>query len=113
MTIEELADLLPPRYRVKREIGRGGMATVYLADDVQESREVAIKVLSGELGSSLDATRFEREIKIAGELQHPNILRAYDSGSAKGMGHAVKLRAVFGVDGCPAAIPGVSVAASA
>jgi serine/threonine protein kinase len=85
MTVEELADLLPPRYRVKREIGRGGMATVYLADDVQESREVAIKVLSGELGSSLDATRFEREIKIAGELQHPNILRAYDSGSAKGI----------------------------
>ena len=85
MTVEELAELLLPRYRVKREIGRGGMATVYLADDVQESREVAIKVLSGELGSSLDATRFEREIKIAGELQHPNILRAYDSGSAKGI----------------------------
>ena len=85
MTVEELAELLPPRYRVKREIGRGGMATVYLADDVQESREVAIKVLSGELGGSLDATRFEREIKIAGELQHPNILRAYDSGSAKGI----------------------------
>jgi serine/threonine protein kinase len=85
MTVDELADLLPPRYRVIREIGRGGMATVYLADDVDESRQVAIKVLSGELGSSLDATRFEREIKIAGELQHPNILRAYDSGSAKGI----------------------------
>jgi TolB-like protein/tetratricopeptide (TPR) repeat protein len=85
MTLEELDRLLPDRYRIIREIGRGGMATVYLAEDVAESRDVAVKVLSGELGSSLDGTRFLREIKIAGELTHPNILQAYDSGSAQGI----------------------------
>jgi TolB-like protein/tetratricopeptide (TPR) repeat protein len=85
MSLEALQNALPDRYRVVREIGRGGMATVYLAEDIQEGRNVAVKVLSGELGSSLDATRFLREIKIAGELTHPNILQAYDSGSGAGV----------------------------
>src|SRR6476660_8450721 len=85
MSFEKLQAILPERYRLIREIGRGGMAIVYLAEDTVEKREVAIKVLSGEIGSSLDATRFEREIKIAGDLSHPNILSAFDSGSGPGV----------------------------
>jgi eukaryotic-like serine/threonine-protein kinase len=85
MTAQDLQSALPGRYRVVREIGRGGMATVYLADDNETGRQVAIKVLTGELGSSLNATRFTREIKIAGELTHPNILQAFDSGAGQGL----------------------------
>jgi len=81
----ELQSALPDRYRVLREIGRGGMATVYLAEDVPHGRNVAVKVLSPELGSSIDAERFRREIQIAARLSHPNILPAYDSGSANGI----------------------------
>ena len=83
--LEELINALPERYRVQREIGRGGMATVYLAEDVPHGRDVAVKVLSPELGSSIDAERFRREIQIAARLSHPNILPAYDSGSANGL----------------------------
>ena len=61
------------------------MATVYLAEDVPHGRDVAVKVLSPELGSSIDAERFRREIQIAARLSHPNILPAYDSGSADGL----------------------------
>jgi TolB-like protein len=85
----ELQGALPERYRVKRELGRGGMAIVYLAEDVPHGRDVAIKVLSPELGSSIDGERFKREIQIAARLGHPNILPAYDSGSANGLHYYV------------------------
>ena len=70
---------------MEREIGRGGMAIVYVATDLTHEREVAVKVLSPELGSSIDADRFKREIHIAAQLSHPNILPAYDSGESNGV----------------------------
>ena len=85
MRIEDLQSALPDRYRIKREIGRGGMAIVYLAEDVPHERDVALKVLSPELGSAIDGERFKREVRIAAQLSHPNILPAYDSGSANGL----------------------------
>ncbi len=85
MQLEELQVALPDRYRIQREIGRGGMAVVYLAEDVPHGRDVAVKVLSPELTSSIDGERFRREIQIAARLSHPNILPAYDSGSANGL----------------------------
>ena len=85
MLLEELQSALPDRYRVKREIGRGGMAIVYLAEDVPHGRDVAVKVLSPELGSAIDGERFKREIRIAAQLSHPNILPAYDSGIENGL----------------------------
>ena len=89
MTLDELQAALPDRYRVLREIGRGGMATVYLAEDIPHGRNVAVKVLSGELGSSVDAARFQREIQLTARMSHPNILSAYDSGSANGIHYYV------------------------
>ena len=85
MQLEEIQSALPDRYHVTREIGRGGMATVYLAEDVPHGRDVAVKVLTEELGSTIDGERFRREIQIAARLSHPNILPAYDSGSARGL----------------------------
>jgi len=82
---EELQSALPERYRVIREIGRGGMAIVYLAEDIPHEREVAVKVLSPQLGTAIDGERFKREIRIAAQLSHPNILPAYDSGSQNGV----------------------------
>ena len=70
------------RYDVERELGRGGMATVYLAKDVKHDRDVAIKVLLPELAATLGAERFEREIRLAAKLQHPHILGLHDSGVA-------------------------------
>ena len=85
-------DLLPrltaaisDRYDIVRELGRGGMATVYLANDAKHGREVAIKVLLPELSATLGADRFEREIRVAAKLQHPHILGLFDSGSAAGL----------------------------
>ncbi|HEX5004494.1 MAG TPA: serine/threonine-protein kinase, partial [Gemmatimonadales bacterium] len=72
---------LADRYRVERELGRGGMAIVYLADDLRHGRRVAIKVLRPELAASLGSERFLREISLASALQHPHILPLYDSGS--------------------------------
>ena len=69
-----LADALKDRYRLERELGRGGMATVYLAEDLKHERQVALKVLLPELAHSLGADRFQREIKLAARLQHPHIL---------------------------------------
>ncbi|MBC7790310.1 MAG: protein kinase [Anaerolineae bacterium] len=79
-----LAAALEGRYAVERELGRGGMATVYLARDVRHDRLVAVKVLSEELASTLGADRFVREIWIAAQLTHPHILPLYDSGEADG-----------------------------
>ena len=68
------------RYLIRREIGRGGMATVYLADDVRHERQVAIKVLLPELSEAIGADRFAREIRTVARLQHPHILPLFDSG---------------------------------
>ena len=80
-----LRTALADRYRIEREIGAGGMATVYLARDVKHDREVAIKVLREELSASLGKERFLREIKVAAALQHPHVLPLYDSGEADGL----------------------------
>ncbi|HEX5962756.1 MAG TPA: protein kinase [Gemmatimonadales bacterium] len=88
MLSNQLAPLgiaLAGRYTIQREIGRGGMATVYLADDLRHGRQVAIKVLRPELGSLLGPDRFTREIQIAAALNHPHILPLYDSGAADGL----------------------------
>ena len=79
-----LEQALGGRYVVERELGRGGMATVYLAKDVKHERQVAIKVMLPELAASIGAERFEREIRLAAKLQHPHILGLYDSGVADG-----------------------------
>ena len=75
---------LAARYRVERELGRGGMATVYLAQDLKLHRRVALKVLRPELAASLGNERFLREIEIAARLSHPHILPLHDSGEAGG-----------------------------
>src|SRR2546430_16538174 len=71
-------------YAIERELGRGGMATVYLAQDLKHGRPVAIKVLRPELAAALGAERFLREIEIAARLTHPHILPLHDSGEANG-----------------------------
>src|SRR5262245_47776440 len=76
---------LADRYRIERELGRGGMATVYLAHDVKHDRKVAIKVLDPELGAVLGAERFLSEIKVTANLQHPNLLPLFDSGEANSL----------------------------
>ncbi len=81
-----LIDALADRYTVLRELGRGGMATVYLADDLRHGRQVAIKVLKAELGVLLGPDRFAREIRMAASLNHPHILPLYDSGRMPGTG---------------------------
>ena len=81
---ERLTAALADRYRMERELGAGGMATVYLAEDLKHHRKVAIKVLREDIAASLGAARFLREIEIAAQLQHPNILPLLDSGEADG-----------------------------
>ena len=75
---------LAGQYALERELGRGGMATVFLAQDLKHKRLVALKVLLPELAASLGAERFHREIEIAARLQHPHILTVLDSGEAAG-----------------------------
>jgi len=81
----ELQAALADRYVIERELGRGGMATVYLARDLKHRRFVALKVLSPALAASLGADRFLREIELAARLQHPHIVTVFDSGDAGGM----------------------------
>jgi serine/threonine protein kinase len=76
---------LPDRYEIERELGRGGMAIVYLARDVKHSREVAVKVLLPELAAAVGSQRFLREIEITAQLNHPHILPLLDSGAADGL----------------------------
>jgi TolB-like protein/Tfp pilus assembly protein PilF/tRNA A-37 threonylcarbamoyl transferase component Bud32 len=76
---------LGAHYAVERELGRGGMATVYLAEDLKHRRKVAIKVLHAELSATLGAERFLKEIELTASLQHPHILPLFDSGSAGGL----------------------------
>src|SRR5206468_576737 len=80
-----LGAALAERYRIdERELGAGGMATVYLAEDVRHHRRVAIKVLHSELSAVLGPERFLKEIELTASLQHPHILPLFDSGSADG-----------------------------
>ncbi|MDQ6634854.1 MAG: protein kinase [Gemmatimonadota bacterium] len=81
----ELSEALAGRYAIERELGRGGMATVYLAQEHKHNRQVAIKVLHRELGASLGAERFLREIGIVARLSHPHIVPLIDSGTAAGL----------------------------
>lgn len=81
-TLERLQTALAELYSVEIEVGRGGMATVYLARDLRHNRSVALKVLHPHLTSSLGPERFMREIQIAARLQHPHIVSLYDSGQA-------------------------------
>jgi len=83
--ISQLNASLTDRYAVEREIGHGGMATVYLARDLRHDRRVALKVLSPELGALLGPERFLAEIKVTANLQHPNLLPLFDSGAAGGL----------------------------
>jgi serine/threonine-protein kinase len=80
----QLAHALRDRYLLVKELGRGGMATVYLAHDLRHERQVALKVLRRELAACLGPERFLREIHIAARLQHPHILSVYDSGESAG-----------------------------
>jgi TolB-like protein/Tfp pilus assembly protein PilF len=82
--LDRLKTALADRYTIERELGRGGMATVYLAQDLKHRRQVAIKVLHPELAASLGVERFVREIEIAANLTHPHILGLHDSGEADG-----------------------------
>ncbi len=82
--LDRLKTALADRYAVQRELGSGGMATVYLAEDTKLERKVAIKVLKPELAAVLGGERFLREVKITARLEHPHILGLYDSGEADG-----------------------------
>ena len=79
----ELPALISGRYHIVREIGRGGMGTVYLADDQKHGRQVAVKALHAEVAQLIGRERFEREIEIAASLSHPHILPLHDSGEVK------------------------------
>jgi serine/threonine-protein kinase len=82
--LARLTAALEDRYRIERELGQGGMATVYLAEDLRHDRKVALKVLKPELAAVLGAERFVVEIKTTASLQHPHILPLFDSGTADG-----------------------------
>ena len=83
-SIADITAALADRYRIERELGRGGMATVYLAEDERHHRKVAIKVLHPELAAILGPERFLKEIELTANLQHPHILPLFDSGNAGG-----------------------------
>lgn len=83
-TFDRLKSALAERYTVERELGAGGMATVYLAEDLRHHRKVAVKVLRPELAAALGTERFLHEIEVAARLSHPHILALYDSGEADG-----------------------------
>ncbi len=83
-SLDRLRCALADRYTIERELGRGGMANVYLADDLKHERKVAVKVLRPELAAALGAEQFHNEIKIAAQLTHPHVLTLIDSGDADG-----------------------------
>ena len=82
MPLDRLTKALADRYAIERELGAGGMATVYLAQDLKHDRQVAVKVLRPELAAVIGAERFLNEIKVTANLQHPHILPLHDSGEA-------------------------------
>ena len=81
----DLETALREHYALERELGQGGMATVYLARDLKHGRLVALKVLRPELAASLGSERFLAEIKTTANLQHPHLLPLFDSGEADGL----------------------------
>jgi serine/threonine-protein kinase len=83
--VAQVTRALAGRYRIERVVGEGGMATVYLAEDQKHKRKVAVKVMRPELAATLGADRFLREVQIAAQLNHPNILAMHDSGEADGI----------------------------
>ena len=88
---DQISTSLADRYRIERRLGEGGMATVYLAEDLKHDRKVALKVLRPELAAAIGAERFVQEIKTTAQLQHPHILPLYDSGStAPGQGNGTE-----------------------
>ena len=87
--LERLNSALSDRYTIESEVGRGGMATVFLARDLKHDREVALKVLHPEIAATLGSERFLREIQITARLEHPNILTLIDSGKADGLPYFV------------------------
>jgi serine/threonine-protein kinase len=91
--LDRLRTALAGRYEIQRELGRGGMATVYLAQDLKHHRPVALKVLNPELAALLGSNPFLREIEIAAKLTHPHILPLYDSGQAGGSAGGTQARA--------------------
>jgi serine/threonine-protein kinase len=83
--LARLTAALSDRYRIERELGAGGMATVYLAEDLRHARPVAVKVLRADLSAVLGADRFLNEIRVTANLQHPHVLPLFDSGEADGL----------------------------
>ena len=81
--LDRLEAELAGRYAIERELGHGGMATVYLADDLKHRRKVALNIFRPELAGFLGTDRFIREIDIAASLSHPHILPLYDSGAGE------------------------------
>jgi eukaryotic-like serine/threonine-protein kinase len=88
VTNAPLSDALRDRYLVERELGQGGVATVYLAHDLRHDRKVALKVLRAELSAILGAQRFLAEIKTTANVQQPHILGLFDSGEAGAVGRS-------------------------
>src|SRR5215213_11181163 len=88
-SMQRLTTALTDRYRIERELGAGGMATVYLAEDLKHRRRVAIKVLRPELAAVIGADRFLREIETIAGLQHPHVLGLIDSGEVNGTAYYV------------------------
>src|SRR4249919_1046221 len=86
---DRLSIALADRYRIERELGQGGMATVYLAHDLKHDRKVALKMLHPDLAATIGVDRFLSEIKVTANLQHPNILGLFDSGVADGQAYYV------------------------
>src|SRR5437879_5394022 len=82
--VGRLQEALAGRYRIERELGAGGMAVVFLAEDLRHHRQVALKVLRPELAAEIGPERFLREIEMAAALNHPHILPLHDSGEAGG-----------------------------
>jgi serine/threonine protein kinase len=93
----ELSAALADRYHLERELGRGGMATVYLARDIRHNRLVALKVLHPELGSVLGPERFLREVRTTALLQHPHIRRVGQERARRGRPEGRALRTVPGI----------------
>jgi serine/threonine-protein kinase len=85
LEIEKIRTALAARYKIERVAGEGGMATVYVAEDLKHKRQVAIKVMRPELAATLGSERFLREVEVAAKLSHPHILPVYDSGEAQGI----------------------------
>ncbi|HUQ19339.1 MAG TPA: serine/threonine-protein kinase, partial [Gemmatimonadaceae bacterium] len=81
----EITGMLGDRYRIEREVGRGGMARVYLARDIKHDRDVAVKVIAPDIAASLGGDRFLQEIAVVARLRHPNIVPMYDSGERDGV----------------------------